>query len=81
MPACMLFSELREKEVINVSDGACLGHVIDAEFDRCDGRLVSLVVPGRARCFGLVRASEDFFIPYCGIKKIGEDVILVEIPL
>ena len=73
------FSELSKKEVINICDGARLGHVCDMELDACSGTILSLVVPGQLRLFGLLRSEDACIIPFCRIKKIGEDVILVEI--
>ena len=37
--------ELREKEVINLCDGARLGTPCDFEFDVCDGKITALIVP------------------------------------
>ena len=48
------FSELRYKEVIDVHSGLRLGYVYDAEFDDQEGRLCSLITPGRAKWFGLL---------------------------
>ena len=79
MPEYTTFEALRRKEVINICDGARLGCVCDLELDLVNGRLLSILVPGPPRCFGLLRSKEDFIIPFCRIKKLGEDVILVEI--
>lgn len=73
------YCELRQKEVINVCDGARLGAICDLELDICAGTILALIVPGPARCFGLLHSAEELVIPFCQIKKIGEDVILVEI--
>ena len=43
------FSELRYKEVIDVHTGFRLGYVCDAELDDRDGRLLSLITPGKAK--------------------------------
>lgn len=75
------FCELRRKEVINICDGARLGCIADMELDACTGTILTLLVPGPTRCLGLLHASEELVIPFCKIKKIGEDVILVEIDL
>lgn len=75
------YCELRSKEVINVCDGARLGMICDLELDACDGKVLAVVVPGPSRCFGLIRSSEELVIPFCKLKKIGEDVILVEIEI
>ena len=54
--AC-LFSELRCKEVIDLHSGQRLGYVCDAEYDPCDGKILSIIVPGQGRaadrCAGL----------------------------
>ena len=73
------YCELRRKEIINICDGARLGPICDLELDTGTGVLLALIVPGPARFFGLLRSDEELVIPFCRIKKIGEDVILVEI--
>lgn len=77
--ACTTFSELRRKEVINVCDGARLGCISDLELDDCNGAISAIIVPGPSRFWGILRSSEELVIPYSSIKKIGDDVILVEI--
>jgi YlmC/YmxH family sporulation protein len=67
----------QEKEVVNVSDGRKLGYVTDLEFCVEDGRITALIVGGECGIFGLGH-SEEILIPWCNIKRIGEDVILVE---
>lgn len=69
--------ELCRKDVINVRDGSRLGFIDDVEIDVCDGRVVAIVIFGRARFFGLFGRDEDIVIPWCDIQKIGEDTILV----
>jgi YlmC/YmxH family sporulation protein len=78
--ACMTFCELRQKEVINICDGARLGCICDLELEACSGQIISIIVPGPSRFWGLWRGSDEIVIPYCKISKIGADVILVEIP-
>ena len=75
----LTYCELRQKEIVNVCDGACLGRICDLELDACTGTVLAVVVPGPARCFGLLRSGEELLIPFCKLKKIGDDVILVEI--
>ena len=71
------FNELREKEIINICDGARLGRICDLELDDCTGLICSIVVPGPTRLLGLIKNSEELVIPFCKIQKIGDDVILV----
>ncbi len=72
-------SELKDKEVINMSDGRRLGFVCDVEINLEDGRIDAIVIPGTGRLFGLIGKDGDFIIPWEKIKKIGEDIILVEL--
>ena len=72
------FSELRYKEVIDVHTGLRLGYVCDLEFDDAEGRLVSLVTPGRRKFFGLLGREDDYVLPWGCIVRIGGDIILVE---
>lgn len=71
-------SELKEKEIINVFDGKKLGHIIDILFDIENGLVRGIVVPGEKKFF---KKSEDIFIPLEKLKKIGDDVVLVKLPV
>lgn len=73
------FSKLRQKEVVNVLDGARLGYVCDMLVDLSSGKVCAIVVPGPSRLSFIFRGERDNVIPWCNIRKIGEDVILVEI--
>ena len=72
------FSDLRYKEVINIATGVRLGYVGDALFDSRDGRITALVIPGRARFFGLFGREEDIILPWNAICRMGEDIILID---
>lgn len=72
-------SELRCREVINVCDGCRLGFVEDLELDCTGGNVVALVVPGRAKLFGLLGREDDYVIPWRCIRRMGCDIILVEV--
>lgn len=71
------FTELRKKDVVNMVDGRRLGRIIDIVFD-IKGRIIGLVTPGFRRMLFL-KSTDDIFVPWCDIKKIGDDVILVEL--
>ena len=75
------FSDLRYKEVIDIHSGYRLGYVFDAEFDHAEGRLLSLITPGRTKLFGLLGRECDYLIPWGCIRRIGDDIILVDVPL
>ena len=72
------FSDLRYKEVIDVHTGLRLGYVCDVEFDECEGRLLSLITPGKTKLFGLLGREDDYVLPWGCIVRIGGDIILVE---
>lgn len=68
------FSDLKEKEIINIYDGKKLGHIVDILFDHATGSIQGIVVPGERKLF---KKGDDIFIPLGRLKKIGDDVILV----
>lgn len=70
------FDELQEKEVINILAGNKLGRIIDVVFDISTASLKGFIVPGERKLF---KKSEEIFIPLRQVKKIGDDVILVQI--
>jgi len=71
--------DLREKEVINLCDGARLGYVNDIEIDSTCGRVVSIIVPGT--CGWKFWKRQDYIIPWEAIQTIGDDIILVDYKL
>ena len=71
-------NDLKTKEVINVSDGARLGFVSDVEIDLANGRVTSLLVPGAYRLMGFLGRDEDTVIRWENIKKIGDDIIIID---
>ena len=72
-------SRIRCKEVINVADGCRLGFAEDFEIDLHDGKLCAIIIPGPCRFFGLFGRECDYVVPWGAIRKIGEDIILVDI--
>ncbi|MDR3209507.1 MAG: YlmC/YmxH family sporulation protein [Oscillospiraceae bacterium] len=73
-------SDLRSKEVININTGLRLGYVVDALFDNRTGQIASLVAPGPFRFFGLFGRANDYVIPWACVKRIGDDIILIDAP-
>jgi len=70
--------DLRQKEVINTNDGARYGFVSDLVIDEVEGKIKALIVPGPGRVLGVFGRDQEYRIPWNKIKKIGEDIILVE---
>ncbi len=71
--------ELRQKEVINISDASRLGFVSDVEVSLESGAIEAVIVPGKTRLFNFGQ-GKDLIIPWEKIKRIGEEIILVELP-
>lgn len=76
---CVRVCHLREKEVVNCCNCKVLGCVADVEIDSCTGCVRALVVPGQGKWCGFWGREEEYVIPWCCVKKIGPDIILVEI--
>ncbi len=74
------FKELKKRDVINVSDGRCLGSIIDLSINFPDGELAGIIVPGRKKkgIFWIFDKTE-VYIDVTRIVKIGNDVILVDL--
>ena len=75
----MLYSEFKTKEVINIKDCKRLGRVTDFEFDECSGQICALIIPSGNKFFNFFDNEPDYVIPYKNIKKIGPDIIIVDI--
>lgn len=73
----MSFCELKRREVINGSDGRRMGHIIDLVFSVSDGKIKGVILPYGKR--GVFSKTQDLFVPWQCVQKIGEDVIIVEI--
>ena len=74
----MRVTDLSCKEVVWICDGARLGYVADVEVEVPDGQVCAIVVPGKCRFFGLLGRTEDFVIPWNAIRRVGDDIILVD---
>ena len=68
------------KEVVNVCDGQRLGYVSDLLFDIATGQVTALIVPGPCRMLGLFWHEDDYILPWECIRRIGGDIVLVEVP-
>ncbi len=69
--------DLRNKEVIDRSNGCRVGFADDVEVDTVTSQVKSIIVFGRPRLFGLFGKSDDMIIPWSDIELIGEDTIIV----
>ncbi len=74
---CMNLSDLQRKDIVNVFDGKRLGRIIDASVTS-SGVIEYFVVLER-KFFQFWKSSNEITITFQQIKKIGTDVILVEL--
>jgi len=73
------FSNLQCKEVICIGDGRRLGFIADVQVEMPEGRICAIVVPAPGKCFGLLGRREDYCISWDCIRKIGPDIVLVDV--
>lgn len=78
----MRLSEFVGKKIINLSDGDILGTVGDSDLliDAEDGTIQSLIIPYRGSNKLMMRGEKkEIAIPWESIRKIGSEVLVVEI--
>lgn len=74
----MTLRDLSAKDVIQLKTGENLGRIDDVVFDEHGGQLQSVILRGRAHCFGLLGCDDDLILPWESIRTIGTDVIMVD---
>ena len=73
------FTELRQKDVVNVRDGRRLGRPIDLVLNEM-AIVEALVVPVNSGFLNLLKQEkEGCLVPWNQIIRIGDDVILVDL--
>ncbi len=72
-------TDLHCKEVICVDGGQRLGFVSDVEVEVPQGQICAIIVPGPCRFFNFFGRRDDYIIPWKCIKRIGPDIILVDV--
>lgn len=73
----MRLSELQDKDIVNVLDGRKIGNIIDVSISE-NGSMVGLIVEKNKFFSSFFSGNGEVEITWNHIKKIGEDVILVE---
>lgn len=69
------YNQIKQMDLVSVTDGKHLGRVCDLVFDFPGGRVCGLYVTG-GKGFRLTR--QDVYIPLSSVVRIGEDVIIAE---
>ncbi len=75
----MRICDVKKKEVINLCNCKKLGYVADRDVNLCAGRVEAILVQ---RCTGVCNFFGNdtyYFIPFDCIKKMGDNLIFVEI--
>lgn len=76
----MRFSELKQKEVINICDGRKLGCIVDLEIDSERGNILAIIVPTPFSITAVFRGEPTGnIIPWTSVLKIGDDAVLVQV--
>ncbi len=70
--------DFKQKEVININDGKILGYVFDVNADFNSGEINSVIIAPIGKFFNFNNSKKNIVITWDKIKKIGEDVILVD---
>lgn len=71
--------DLKNKEIINIYDGKSLGYVSDIEINLEKGRIEAIIIPVQSGFFNFFSRENEYVVKWNDIKRIGEDVILVEV--
>ncbi len=77
----MKFNELAGKEIVNLSDGRRLGILADSDLliDEKTGKIKALLIPDFKNYFSIFSERDFIEIPWDCVKKIGNDMIIIEL--
>lgn len=74
----MKISDLQYKTIINVNDGKEIGKITDLEINN-EGVIINYYATAKKSFFNIFSSNKETIFKTTDIKKIGEDVILVEL--
>lgn len=83
----MLLSELAGKEIVNLHDGAKLGTIGESDIKiNNKGNIEAIIISARAGYVWFLgknssRENDSIIIPWQAVKKIGNEVIIVDIDI
>ena len=74
-------SELSGKEIVDVKKAERLGVLgqTDLEINEGTGQIQALLIPS-IKWFGFRKQGEEIRVPWQHIKKIGSDMIIIDVP-
>ncbi len=75
----MRYKDISGKEIVNVNEGSRLGVLgqTDLEINEHTGQIESFIIPNY-KWFGLKKEGEETKIKWEAIRKIGEDMIIID---
>ncbi|GAA3661913.1 YlmC/YmxH family sporulation protein [Asaccharospora irregularis] len=76
----MNLSEIAGKEIVNLVTGERLGVIgeCDLILDETTGDILALLIPKEKGFFGIKKDKSVLEVPWRNIKKIGNDMIIIE---
>ena len=79
--ARMRLNELSGKEMVNIYDGMRMGTVGESDMlvNGETGDIVSIILPNRGNAFTFWADRQKLVIPWEAVKKIGREVIVVDL--
>ena len=75
----MRYKDISGKEIINIHTGTRLGILgqTDLQINQETGKIEAFIIPSY-KWFGLKKEEQEAVITWDMIRKIGEDIILIE---
>lgn len=77
----MTLGELCNKDVIDIKTGTNYGRADDLQFSASHAVIEKMILHGRPKLFGLLGKDKDVLIDWSKIITIGEDAVLVDLPM
>ncbi len=77
----MKISDLRTMRIVNMADGKILGKISDLVMDVNRGYVKAIIMPGDTKWPVFWSSERELEVPWENIKKIGQDIIIVDMPL
>lgn len=76
----MRLSHIGGKEIVNINTGERLGKIAEADLiiDSTTGKIMRLLIPEDSFHFFLFGERKYIEIPWEDVKKIGNDMIIIE---
>lgn len=77
----MRLNELAGKEMVNIYDGMRIGTVGESDMvvDPESGQIISIILPNRGNFINFWADRQKMVIPWDAVKKIGREVIVVDL--